>query len=251
MVHFVGAGPGAVDLLTLRGKNLLEQASAVIYAGSLINKEILAFAKNAKLYDSAKMTLEEVVEVEKNLTEDQDCVRLHAGEPSIYGAIKEEMVELDKLGIQYDCTPGISALFGAAASINAEFTLPEISQSLVITRAEGRTPVPPKESLVSFAQHDCTYALFLSSTLSHRVRDDLIEGGMSPDTPVVIVYKATWEDEKVIRTDLQRLPSKMAENNISCLALILIGKVLGEINIPRSKLYDGSFTTAYREASHE
>lgn len=252
MVHFVGAGPGAKDLITVRGKELLEQADVIIYAGSLVNPRLLEYAKNdCEIHNSAYMTLEEVIEVMVNAeAQGKMTVRLHTGDPAIFGAIKEQMDELERHHILYDVCPGVSALFGAAASLKVEYTLPDISQSVIITRAQGRTKVPEKESLVSMAAHQATMVLYLSSGLADKVKEDLLKGGYRAETPVAIVYKATWDDEKIVRTTLSHLPETMEKEGITKTALIIIGDVLdGEYE--KSKLYDKSFTTEYRKGIQE
>lgn len=252
MVHFVGAGPGAKDLITVRGKELLEQADVIIYAGSLVNPQLLEYAKSdCEIHNSAYMTLEEVIAVMvKAQEENKMTVRLHTGDPAIFGAIKEQMDELEKYQIPYAVCPGVSALFGAAASLKAEYTLPEVSQSVIITRAEGRTKVPQRESLVSMAEHQATMVLYLSSSLAKSVKKDLIEGGYRPETPVAVVYKATWEDEKIIRTTLARLPEMMEKEEIYKTALIIVGDVL-DGSYEKSKLYDKTFTTEFRKGMEE
>ena len=249
MVHFVGAGPGAVDLITLRGQRLLSEADVIIYAGSLVNPELLSYAKeNCMIYDSATMCLEDVIAVyeaaEKN---GYTTVRLHTGDPSLYGAIREQMDVLEARGIAYDVCPGVSSLFGAAATLQCEYTLPDVSQSVIITRGEGRTPVPPRESLQSFASHHATMVLFLSSGMAKKVQRELIEGGYTEDTPVGIVYKATWPDEKKMETTLGKLAETMETEQIHKTALIVVGDVLGN-RYEKSKLYDATFSTGYREA---
>ena len=198
MIHFVGAGSGAPDLITVRGKKYLEEADVVIYAGSLVNPKLLEYTKDiCTIYNSAKMTLEEVLSVmEKAEAAGKTTVRLHTGDPCIYGAIREQMDVLDEKGIVYDYCPGVSAFCGAASALNLEYTLPDISQSVIITRMEGRTPVPPKESIQSFAAHQATMVVFLSTGMLEELSRRLIEGGYTADTPAAIVYKATWEDEK-------------------------------------------------------
>ena len=198
MVYFVGAGSGAADLITVRGMHLLEQADVIIYAGSLVNPQLLDYAhEGCEIYNSAKMTLDEVIEVMKKAEQDgKMTVRLHTGEPSIYGAVREQMDELDLLGIEYESCPGVSACFGAAASLNLEYTLPEVSQSLIITRMEGRTAVPPKESIESFAAHQASMAIYLSTGLLDELSGRLIAGGYSAETPAALVYKATWPEEE-------------------------------------------------------
>ena len=249
MVHIVGAGCGAADLITLRGKHLIEEADVIVYAGSLINTELLGYAKpGCELRDSAKMTLEEVIAVFTQAeAEHKTTVRLHSGDPSLYGAIGEQMRELDRLGIEYDITPGVSSFAGAAAALKAEYTLPGVSQSVVITRAAGRTPVPEGEELRSFAAHRATMVLFLSAGLLGSVTKELTAGGYPADTPAAIVYKASWPDEQIFRCTLASLEETARDNGISKTALIVIGGVLGE-TFERSKLYDPSFATAFREA---
>ena len=198
MVHFVGAGSGAVDLITVRGKNLLEQADVIIYAGSLVNPQLLDNAKKeCEIHNSAYMTLEEVIEVMKDAWErNLDVVRLHTGEPSIYGAVREQMDLLEELGISYQSCPGVTAAFGAAASLNIEYTLPGVSQSLIITRMAGKTAVPEKESIESFAAHQASMAIYLSTGMLKELSERLVAGGYRGETPAALVYKATWPEEE-------------------------------------------------------
>ena len=249
MVHIVGAGCGAADLITLRGKRLLEEADVIVYAGSLVNTDLLGYAKpGCEKYDSAKMTLEEIVAVLAEAEHaGKTAVRLHSGDPSLYGAIGEQMRELDRLGIAYDITPGVSAFAGAAAALKTEYTLPGVSQSVVITRAAGRTPVPEGEKLRSFAAHRATMVLFLSTGLLDAVTEELTAGGIPADTLAAIVYKASWPDEQVLRCTLGTLAQTAREHEITKTALIVVGDVLGE-SFERSKLYDPSFATQFREA---
>ena len=250
MIHFVGAGCGAPDLITLRGKKHIENADVIIYAGSLVNKELLEYAKKGcAIYDSAKMTLEEIMDVisqaeQKGLV----TVRLHTGDPSLYGAIGEQMRELDRLGIEYDITPGVSALSGAAAALKTEYTLPDVSQTVIITRAAGRTGVPGSEDLRSLASHGATMVLYLSAGLLDKVSHDLMSGGYDADTPAAIVYKATWADEKVCRCTVGTLNQTAAANGITKTALVAVGKFLGS-SFTRSCLYNRGFSTEFREAS--
>ena len=250
MIHFVGAGCGAPDLITVRGARLLSEADVVIYAGSLVNPKLLDYCKEGcEIHDSAYMTLEQVIEVMKNAeAEGKTTVRLHTGDPSIYGAIREQFDALDPLGIQYDVCPGVSAFSGAAASLKAEYTLPDVSQTVMITRMEGRTPVPEKEKLRSLAAHQTTMCLFLSTGLLEGLQTELMAGGFSPDTPAAIVYKASWPEEKIVRCRLCELAEKATENNITKTALIVVGYFLGD-RYERSKLYDPGFTTEFREAT--
>ena len=250
MIHFVGAGCGAPDLITVRGARLLSEADVVIYAGSLVNPKLLEYCKEGcEIHDSAYMTLEQVIDVMKKAeSEGKTTVRLHTGDPSIYGAIREQFDALDPLGISYDVCPGVSAFSGAAASLKAEYTLPNVSQTVMITRMEGRTPVPDKEKIRSLAQHQTTMCLFLSTGLLEGLQTELIAGGFSPDTPAAIVYKASWPEEKIVRCRLCEIAQKATENHITKTALIVVGYFLGD-NYDRSKLYDPGFTTEFREAT--
>ena len=250
MVHFVGAGCGAPDLITVRGAKLLSEADVIIYAGSLVNPALLDYAKpGCEIHDSAYMTLEEVLEVVKAAeAAGKTTVRLHTGDSSIYGAVREQYDQLEPLGIEYDVTPGVSSFCGAAATLKAEYTLPDVSQTVIITRMEGRTPVPEKEKIRLLASHGATMVLFLSTGLVKGLQDELIAGGYAPETPAAIVYKATWPDEKVFRCPLSELAKTAKENNLTKTALILVGGFLGD-KYDRSKLYDPTFTTEFREAS--
>ena len=238
MIHFVGAGSGAVDLITVRGQKLLKEADIVVYAGSLVNPELLKNCqKDCQIYNSAKMTLEEVMEVMiSGEKQEKKVVRLHTGDPCLYGAIKEQMDLLEKENISYKVCPGVSSFCGAASALNAEYTLPGISQSVVITRMAGRTPVPEKESIESFAAHQATMVIFLSTGMLEELSKRLIEGGYQPETPAAIVYKATWEDEKVCRCKVKDLAVTAKENGITKTALIVVGEVLGG-EYQRSLLY--------------
>lgn len=252
MIHFVGAGPGAPDLITLRGARLLEEADVVIYAGSLVNPELLDHCReDCVVYDSSSMTLEEVVEVMRVAArEGKACVRLQTGDPSLYGAHREQMDELDRLGIDYDVVPGVSSLMGAAATLRAEYTLPGVSQSLVVTRMEGRTPMPQGEDLAGFAAHGCSLVLFLSAGLLESAQQELIAGGYDPDTPAAIVYRATWPDEATYRCTVGTLATCAREHGVTRQALIAIGEFLGPTR-ERSRLYDPSFSHGYRAATRQ
>lgn len=248
MVNFVGAGSGAEDLITVRGQRLLMKADVIIYAGSLVNPKLLDVKKDSCIvYNSAKMTLEEVIEViEKAEKEGKMTVRLHTGDPCLYGAIKEQMDILDKLNIKYEYCPGVSSFCGAASALKTEYTLPEVSQSVVITRMAGRTPVPEKESIENFARTQATMVIFLSTGLLKELEGRLMDGGYAKDTPAAIVYKATWEDEKVVRCTVDSLYESAVKNNITKTALIVVGKVL-DTEYSRSELYNPSFTTEFRK----
>jgi precorrin-4/cobalt-precorrin-4 C11-methyltransferase len=247
MIHFVGAGPGAADLITVRGAALLSRADCVVYAGSLVNEELLSYCKaGCRFYNSAKMTLDEVIAVMKAHC-DGEVVRLHTGDPSVYGAIREQTDRLDALGVAFDVTAGVSAFCAAAASLKAEYTLPDVSQSVILTRMEGRTPVPERENIRSFAAHGATMVVFLSAGMTEALQAELLLGGYPADTPCAIVYKATWKDEKIVRCTVGTLYASAAQNGIQNHALICVGNFLGS-DYALSKLYDPSFTTGFRES---
>ena len=251
MVNFVGAGSGAVDLITVRGQRLLEEADVIVYAGSLVNPGILDGRKEScEVHNSAYMTLEEVIEVmEAAHREGKQVVRLHTGDPSIYGAVREQMDELKKRGIPYEICPGVSSFCGAAAALKAEYTLPDVSQSVVITRMAGRTPVPERESIRSFAAHQATMVIFLSTGLLEELTRELLAGGYAPDTPAAIVYKATWPDEKVCKCTVETLADTAEKEGITKTALIAVGHFL-EGDYQRSELYNPEFTTEFRAGKH-
>ena len=250
MVHFVGAGSGAVDLITIRGAKLLGEADVVIYAGSLVNPDLLHYCKEGcEIHDSAKMTLEQVIAVIKEAeAAPKTTVRLHTGDSSIFGAVREQFDELIKLGIEYDVCPGVSSFCGAAASLKAEYTLPNVSQTVIISRTAGRTPVPEKESIPALAAHQATMVLFLSTSLTKKLQAELLEGGYPGSTPVAVVYKATWPDEKIFRCTVDTLHQTVTENGLTKTSLIIVGNCMGDEYL-RSMLYHPSFTTEYREAS--
>ena len=250
MVHFVGAGPGAPDLITLRGAAFLREADVVIYAGSLVNPALLENCKaGCEILNSAHMTLDEVLSVmERAEAEGKTTVRLHTGDPSLYGAIREQTDALREKGIAFDVTPGVSSLFGAAAALHAEFTLPGVSQSLIVTRLAGRTGVPEGEALQALAQHGTSMALFLSGGMLERVQEALLAGGCAANTPAALVYKATWPDEKCVRCTVGTLARAGAEEGIEKTALIFVGRFL-DAPYEKSRLYDPSFTTGFREGT--
>lgn len=248
MIHFVGAGPGAPDLLTLRGAELLKNADCVIYAGSLVNPALLAMTKeNCRILNSASMTLEQVLSAFRE--EEQaggSTVRLHTGDPSVYVAIREQIDALEEEGIPYDVTPGVSSFSGAAAALSAEYTLPGVSQTVILTRMEGRTPVPEGEKLSELSKHGASMVLFLSAGMMKNVQEELLKGAYNSKTPAAIVYKATWPEEKVVRCTVGTLAESGRKAGITKTALLLVGDFLGE-DYERSKLYDPGFTTGFRK----
>ena len=250
MITFVGAGPGAVDLITVRGMRLLEQADVIIYAGSLVNPKLLTYAReDAVVRDSARMTLEEITELMIRADgEGKEVVRLHTGEPSLYGAVREQMDVLDTHGIRYESCPGVSACFGAAAGADLEFTLPGVTQTLIITRMEGKTAVPEKEKLALLAAHRASMAIYLSAGMLEDVSRELIRGGLEEETPAMIVYKATWPEEKRISCTVGTLAQAGAEHHITKTAVVLVGDAMGMTGYDRSKLYDPAYSTEYRKA---
>ena len=250
MISFVGAGPGDVDLITVKGRLLLEKADIVIYAGSLVSVKHLEFCKSdCDFHNSAEMTLEEVIEIMVNANNSGlNVVRLHTGDPTIYGAIREQMDLLDDKGIPYEVIPGVSSFTAACCSIKREFTLPEVSQTIILTRIEGRTQVPLSEDLESLAAHGASMALFLSVKEIDRVIEKLIKGYKRDDVPVAVVYKATWEDEKIIRGRLCDIGEKVKKDGIIKTAQILVGDFI-EGDYSRSKLYDPGFTHEYRSGT--
>ncbi len=251
MVHFVGAGPGAPDLITLRGAELLKKTDVVIYAGSLVNPALLGLAKEGcAVCNSAEMTLEQVLDVMKDAQEKKlDLVRLHTGDPCLYGAIREQMDALDALGIPWDDTPGVSSFCGAAAALGAEYTLPGVSQTVIVTRMAGRTPVPEGEALEKLASHGASMAIFLSAGMQDKVQAALLAGGAyTENTPAAIVYKATWPEEKIVRCTVGTLAAAGDAAGIWKTAIILVGGFLGR-SYERSKLYDPSFTTGFRRGT--
>ena len=251
MVHFVGAGCGAPDLITVRGARLLNEADVIIYAGSLVNPDLLHYAKpGCEIHDSARLTLEQVMDIIRGAeARGLTTVRLHTGDPCLYGAIREQMDVLDQKNIAYDYCPGVSSFCGAASALNLEYTLPDVSQSVIITRMAGRTPVPEKEEIASLASHQATMVVFLSTGMLEKLSERLIEGGYTADTPAAIVYKATWEDEQAFVCTVGTLAETARKHNITKTALMIIGDVVTHSHYNRSELYNPAFTTEFREAS--
>ena len=248
MVKIVGAGPGAKDLITVRGMRMLNEADVIIYAGSLVNEELLEYAKkDCEIYNSAYMNLREVIDViVKAEGEGKNIVRLHTGDPSLYGAIREQIEELAKYGITCEICPGVSSFLAAAAAVKCEYTVPDVAQTVIITRMPGRNPVPDNESIAKLAQHGTSMAVFLSSSHLEELKEELYKGAFTPDTPCALCYKVSWEDEKCIRTTLKDLDSEARKAGITRTALVLVGEFLGD-KYSFSKLYDPEFTTEYRK----
>lgn len=248
-VHFVGAGPGATDLITLKGYRLLQEAGMVIYAGSLVNPELLTYCnEECEILDSASMTLTEIIDaMERGIKEGKEVVRLQTGDFSIYGSIREQIEEMNKRDLPFTCTPGVSSFLGAASSLGAEYTVPEVSQSVIITRMAGRTPVPDRESIRSYAQHRTSMVIFLSVQSVDKVVEELVAGGYPETTPAAVVYKATWPEEKKVVGTLQDIADKVNEADITKTALIMVGDFLGE-EFYYSKLYDAQFQHEFRDA---
>jgi len=246
----VGAGPGDKELITIKGKNAVEKADILIYAGSLVNPEVLEYnKKGAKIYNSAEMTLEEVIDVAVNgINNGLTVVRVHTGDPALYGAIKEQIDELKKYEIDVEIIPGVTSLFAAAATLKSELTLPDVSQTVIITRPEGRTPKPEKESLIALAKHNATMAIYLGTGMIEKVCDELIEGGYEKDTSVAVVYHASWPDEKKITGTLENISEKVKSEGVTKTALIIVGNVTNPKNYDYSKLYDKTFEHEYRSA---
>lgn len=252
-VYIVGAGPGDPDLITVKGLRILQQADVVMYTDSLVNEELIARAKpEAEVLKSAGMDLGEMVALMvARIAEGKSVARVHTGDPAVYGAIMEQMSLLKAAGIKFEIIPGVSSVFAAAAVLEAELTIPELTQTLILTRAEGRTPVPEHEKLTDLARHHCTIALYLSATLTKKVMKELADAGWSEDTPVAVVQRATWPDQLIVRTTLGQLDEAMKEHGIRSHAMILAGWALDptliDHNEHRSKLYDKEFTHRFRK----
>ena len=249
-VYIVGAGAGDPELITVKGQKLLQKADVIIYAGSLVNPALLDFAKEgAEIHDSASMTLPEVIEtIEKAVAKDLMVVRLHTGDPSIYGAIQEQMDALKKKDIDFEVVPGVSSFLATAAALKQEYTLPGISQTVIITRNEGRTPVPEREKLRSLAAHQATMCIFLSITMLADVVKELMEGGYAPSTPIAIVQRASWPEQKIVRATLETIVAEIADKGIDRTAMIVVSRCLGA-DYELSRLYAPEFSHMFREAS--
>ena len=253
MIHFVGAGCGAPDLITVRGAKLLEEADCVVYAGSLVSRELLDYCREGiEIYNSAEMTLEEVMEILVSRAKaNKNVVRLHTGDPSLYGAIGEQIEVLQKENIAFDVTPGVTAAFGAAAAIRSELTLPGITQTIIFTRAEGKTPMPSGESIRELASHKASMAVYLSATRVEELRQQLIDGGYDINTPVAICYKVSWPDEKIIFSTVDKMADDTHENELRLTTLFLISNTINAENFDKSRLYASDFSTCFREAKKQ
>lgn len=252
-VYFIGAGPGDPELITVKGQRLIAEADVIIYAGSLVNPEILKYGrKDAEVYNSATMNLDEVLDVEiRAVRAGKTVARVHTGDPAIYGAIQEQMDRLRAAGIEdFEVIPGVSSFLASAAALKQEYTLPNVSQTIIITRMEGRTPMPPKEKLVSLAQHQATMCIFLSVQAIDQVMKQLTDGGYAPDTPVAIVVRATWPDQKILRGTIATIADIIHEAGVTRQAMIIVGRVL-DSEYDLSKLYDSKFTTMFRKGTDE
>lgn len=249
MVYFIGAGPGDPELVTIKGKKIIDKADVIIYAGSLVNKEVLKDAqKTARIYNSAGMTLEEVLQVMKEAEKKGEMTaRVHTGDPAVFGAHREQMDALEKEGIEYEVIPGVSSFFAAAAALKKEYTLPNVSQTVILTRMEGRTPMPEKEKIRDLAEHHATMVIFLSVGMMEKLVEEL-KAGYSEDTKAAVVYKASWEDQKIVRGTLKDIAEKVKEAGITKTALVVVGDFLGD-EYELSKLYDKTFTHGYRRGS--
>ncbi len=249
LVYFIGAGPGDPELITVKGQKILREADVIIYAGSLVNPALLLNARQgAAVYNSASMTLAEVIAVMREaVAANKKVVRLHTGDPSIYGAIREQMDELDKLDIAYEVIPGVSSFLATAAALKCEYTLPEVSQTVIITRLEGRTPVPAGEKLASLASHNATMCIFLSVHMLDNVISELISGSYPADTPVAVVQKASWPEQKILRGTLNDIGGQIKEQGIDRTAMIVVGGCLAG-DYALSRLYAPEFGHMYRDA---
>lgn len=252
MIHIVGAGPGDPELITVKGQKLLQEADVVIYAGSLVNPELLKLCKpSTEIYNSAEMTLDEVVKVmETAESKNKKIVRLHTGDPSIYGAIQEQMDALNKKNIHFEIVPGVSSFLAAAAALKREYTLPGITQTIIITRSGGVTPVPEKESLKRLGQHQTTMCIFLSAGLMHNVVRDLMSAGYKSSTPIAIVQRASWDQEKIIKGTLSTIMDQLKDEPVDRAAMIVVGQILdAEVeNYEKSQLYSPTFSHMFRKA---
>lgn len=249
-VCFVGAGPGDPELITLKAKRMIETADTIVYSGSLLNPKLLQYAKkDAKLYDAAGIDREKIFEILRDETKKgRFAIRLHDGDPALFSAIREQIDKLENEGIECEVVPGISALFAAAARLNLELTLPGVTQTVIITRAELRTPVPERERIYELAKHRCTVAFYLSVHLTDHLVKELLAGGYPKETPAAVVYRASWDDERVIIGTLEDIAKKVRAARINKTAIIVVGDVIKPKGYEYSKVYDPAFTHSYRKA---
>jgi precorrin-4/cobalt-precorrin-4 C11-methyltransferase len=253
-VYFVGSGPGDPELITLKAKKLVEQADVIIYSGSLFNPKNLEYArKDAKLYDAAVIDREKIYQILRDYAKaGKLAIRFHDGDPALFSTIREQIDKLERDGIKCRVVPGVTAILGAAADLNLELTLPGITQTLIVTRAELRTPVPERESIAELARHGATMAFYLSVHLIGDVVKELLKGGAyTENTPAAVVYRATWDDEKIIKGTLDDIAKKTREARIIKTALIIVGDVIAPAKYEYSKVYDAGFTHGYRKAVKE
>lgn len=249
-VYFIGAGPGDPELLTVKAKKVIDRADMIIYADSLVNPGVYADAKEgARIHGSSSLTLEQIMElIIEAVHEKKTVARIQTGDSSVYGAIHEQMAALDAKGIEYEIIPGVSSMFAAIAAVKAEFTVPDLSQTLIVTRVEGRTPVPESEQLSSLASHHTSMAIFLSTSLAEKVGNELLAGGYAPDTPVAVVYRASWPDQQILRTTIEKLSGDIEKARLTRQAIILVGDFLRDADSERrSQLYSGKFAHGYRK----
>jgi len=255
-VYIVGAGPGDPELITVKGLRILQSADVIMYTDSLVQEDLVKMGSStAAVYKSAAMTLDEIVAIMvRHVGQGQSVARLHTGDPSVFGAILEQMTLLRRAQVAYEIVPGVSSVFAAAAAVGAELTVPDLTQTIILTRMEGRTPMPPSEQLKDLARHHCTLALYLSATLVHKAVTDLLAAGWSVDTPVAVVQRVTWPDQRILRVTLEGLVRAMGDAHISSHAMILVGWALDPALVEqdghRSKLYDKTFTHRYRKGEH-
>ena len=248
-VYFVGCGPGDPELLTVKAKKLIQKADVVVYSGSLIPKDIIKLCKKAELHDAAKLVREQIFDILKDAALKEKLVlRLHDGDPSIYGAIREQTDNLKKIGIEYEIIPGITSFLASAASLGCELTLPGITQTIIVTRAESRTKVPKREKIAELAKHKATMIFYLSVHLIGDIVREAIKGGYPKSTPVAAVYRASWKDEKVITGTLEDIVKKVREEKITRTAIVIIGDIVNPKSYEYSKLYDKTFSHGFRKA---
>ncbi|MDE1867567.1 MAG: precorrin-4 C(11)-methyltransferase [Thaumarchaeota archaeon] len=248
-VYFVGCGPGDPELITVKAKKLIQKADVVVYSGSLIPPEIVKLCKKAELYDAAKLVREDIFKIlHDNALKGKLVVRLHDGDPSIYGAIREQTDNLKKEGIEFEVVPGITSFLASAAVLGCELTLPGVTQTIIVTRAESRTKVPTREKISELAKHKATMIFYLSVHLISDIVKETIKGGYSKSTPVAVVYRASWNDEKVIKGTLENIAKKIRDEKITKTAIIIIGEIVNPKHYEYSRLYDKTFSNGYRKA---